>query len=131
MLTLTDAPGRELSRALAVLSSDPDTKEVIGGQLGRTSLGILFVDLLFIPAALRGQDLGGRVADAREGACSSSSGLRFPQTRQPASSPRASISASVVLCLFVLQTPRWFSDCLLRVLSVLVSVPMKHVDPSR
>jgi len=67
VLTLTDAPGRELSRALAVLSSDPDTKEVIGGQLGRTSLGILFVDLLFIPAALRGQDLGGRVARCARG----------------------------------------------------------------
>jgi len=49
-----------------VLISDPDTKEVIGGQLDRTSLDILFA----------------------------------------ASSPRASISASVVLYLFVLHTPR-------------------------
>ena len=85
-LTLTDAPGREAerviesgldgyneeqagfrdSRGLAVLISDPDTEQVVGGLLGRTSLGLLFVDLFFIPAPLRGQDLGSRALGMAE-----------------------------------------------------------------
>jgi len=85
-LTLTDAPGREAERViesgladyneeqagfkdssgLAVLISDPDTEQVVGGLLGRTSLGLFFVDLFFIPAALRGQDLGSRALGMAE-----------------------------------------------------------------
>ena len=37
--------GYKDSRALAVLVSDPDTHEVLGGILGRTSLGLCFLDL--------------------------------------------------------------------------------------
>jgi GNAT superfamily N-acetyltransferase len=49
------------SRALAVLVSDPTTSETVGGLLGHTSLGLLFVDLFFLPDHLRGRGLGRRV----------------------------------------------------------------------
>jgi GNAT superfamily N-acetyltransferase len=39
---------------------------VVGGLLGRTSLGILFVDLFYVPDAPRGQQLGSRVLAAAE-----------------------------------------------------------------
>ena len=48
-------------RALAVLARDPATGQTIGGILGRTTLGLLFVDLVYLPPALRGQDLGSRM----------------------------------------------------------------------
>ena len=37
------------SRTLAVLVSDPESHEVIGGVLGHTSLGLAFIDLVFLP----------------------------------------------------------------------------------
>lgn len=78
ILTVTDAPGSEAeeviegglakfnednagyrdTRPLAVLVSDPDTKAVVGGLLGRTSLGLLFIDLFFVPASLRKSPAG-------------------------------------------------------------------------
>ena len=94
ILTVTDAPdskaeevieeglaqynennaGYRDSRPLAVLVSDPDTKAVVGGLMGRTSLGLLFIDLFFLPASLRKQGLGGRImqeaeAEARRRGC--------------------------------------------------------------
>jgi GNAT superfamily N-acetyltransferase len=80
-LTVTDAPderartaideglrrfnveesGIDDARALAVVATDPETNEVVGGLLGRTSLGLLFVDLLFLPSALRGSGTGSRI----------------------------------------------------------------------
>jgi GNAT superfamily N-acetyltransferase len=45
-------------RPLAVLVRDPETQQVVGGLAGRTSLGSLFVDLLYLPPALRGGGLG-------------------------------------------------------------------------
>jgi len=86
VLTLTDAPtpeqqrvidsglgtfnaeqaGYSDSRDLAILVSDAATQQVVGGLLGRTSLGILFVDLFYVPDALRGQQLGSRVLAAAE-----------------------------------------------------------------
>jgi len=45
-------------RPLAVLVRNPETHQVVGGLAGRTSLGSLFVDLLYLPAALRGTGLG-------------------------------------------------------------------------
>jgi GNAT superfamily N-acetyltransferase len=48
-------------RSLAVLPRDPATGQTIGGILGRTTLGLLFVDLVYLPPALRGQNLGGRM----------------------------------------------------------------------
>jgi len=49
------------SRGLNVLVSDPDSQEVLGGILGRTSLGLCFLDLVFLPEHLRGQDVGSRM----------------------------------------------------------------------
>jgi GNAT superfamily N-acetyltransferase len=46
---------------LAVLVRDPGTNEVIGGLTGRTSLGVLFIDMFYLPKSLRGQGLGGTI----------------------------------------------------------------------
>lgn len=56
-----------LSRAspLAVLLKD-DSGQTIGGLWGRTSFGWLFVELLFVPAALRGSGFGTRLLEAAE-----------------------------------------------------------------
>jgi predicted N-acetyltransferase YhbS len=48
-------------RPLAVLVSDPETQEVIGGLLGRTSMGLLFIDVFFVPESTRKRGLGSRV----------------------------------------------------------------------
>jgi len=94
VLTVTDAPSaraREViekglngfnaeqagywdSRPLAVLASDPETGQVLGGFLGRTSLGLLFIDLVFLPDPVRGSGLGSRMlamaeAEAAERGC--------------------------------------------------------------
>ena len=86
ILTVTDAPdpqaeavigeglhrfnveqsGIDDSRPLAVVVSDPDTKAVLGGLTGRTSLGLLFVDLFFLPASLRGGGVGRRILQLAE-----------------------------------------------------------------
>ena len=80
-LTLTDAPsddvertigdglagfnaqqaGRVDARRLAVLIGDPVTGETRGGLLGRTYLGIFFLDLLFVPEDLRGSHIGSSI----------------------------------------------------------------------
>jgi GNAT superfamily N-acetyltransferase len=85
-LTLTDAPdaraqatigaglsdynlgqaGYRDARPLAVLVTDPGTQEVIGGLLGRTSMGLLFIDLFFVPESLRGHGVGSRLIRAAE-----------------------------------------------------------------
>lgn len=48
-------------RPLAVLVTDPRTQQVVGGLTGRTSLGLLFVDLFYLPPELRGSGLGSEV----------------------------------------------------------------------
>jgi len=80
-ITLTDAPnddecaviteglrayneaqaGHSDSRELAVFVRDPETKKVIGGLFGRTSLGLLRVDRFFLPEGLRRGGLGSRL----------------------------------------------------------------------
>lgn len=85
-LTLTDAPtSAEVARIsddldqfnidvtaiedrkpLAVLVNDPDTGEVLGGMTGRTSLGLMFVDLFHLPEHLRGNGLGSRILHMAE-----------------------------------------------------------------
>jgi GNAT superfamily N-acetyltransferase len=54
------------SRPLAVVVRDGDTKRPIGGITGRTSLGLLFIDLFFLPEELRGGGLGSRVLHLAE-----------------------------------------------------------------
>jgi len=54
-------------RALAVVVRDPETGEPAGGILGRTSLGLFFLDLFYLPAHLRGTGIGSeaiRMAEA-------------------------------------------------------------------
>jgi GNAT superfamily N-acetyltransferase len=57
----TEQAGYRDSRPLGILLSDPETGEVIGGLLGRTSMGLLFVDLFFLPESLRKNRIGSRV----------------------------------------------------------------------
>ncbi|MGW2254245.1 GNAT family N-acetyltransferase [Kitasatospora sp. NPDC001660] len=54
----TEATGIDDRTPIAVLVRGPETGEVIGGLTGRTSLGLLFVDLLYLPPTLRGTGLG-------------------------------------------------------------------------
>jgi GNAT superfamily N-acetyltransferase len=58
--------GHSDSRPLAVLINDPVTNAVVGGLLGRTTLGLFFVDLIFVPDALRGRGVGSRILEAAE-----------------------------------------------------------------
>jgi GNAT superfamily N-acetyltransferase len=53
--------GYQDSRPLAILVSDAETKKVVGGLLGRTSLGLLRVDTFFLPENLRRGRLGSRI----------------------------------------------------------------------
>jgi GNAT superfamily N-acetyltransferase len=48
-------------RRLSVVVRDPRTGEVVGGLYGRSSLGLVYVDWLFLPADLRGAGIGSRV----------------------------------------------------------------------
>ena len=48
-------------RPLAVTVRDPATGAAVGGLLGRTSLGLFYLDLFYLPAALRGQGIGSRI----------------------------------------------------------------------
>lgn len=53
-------------RPLAIVIRAPATRKPVGGMLGRTSLGVLFVDLVFLPRDLRGRNLGSRMLAAME-----------------------------------------------------------------
>ena len=53
-------------RPLAVVVRDPQTKQPVGGLTGRTSLGVLFIDLFFLPDDLRGHGLGSRLLQLAE-----------------------------------------------------------------
>jgi GNAT superfamily N-acetyltransferase len=48
-------------RPLAVVVSDPETGEIVGGLFGRTSFGLLFVEQFFLPEKFRRNRLGGHV----------------------------------------------------------------------
>lgn len=94
IVTVTDAPSPEVKafigeslnqhnrdhagywdqRPLAVLVCDPDTGAVLGGLTGRTSLGLAFIDLVYLPVSLRGRGYGARIlqeaeAEARRRGC--------------------------------------------------------------
>lgn len=53
--------GRNDRQALSIRITDPETSEPIGGLAGRTSLGILFIDLVYLPPSLRGSGTGSRI----------------------------------------------------------------------
>ena len=81
MITLSDAPddaeravimdglraynealaGGSDARPLVVIVRDPETKKVVGGLIGRTSLGLLNVERFFLPEHLRRDRLGSRI----------------------------------------------------------------------
>jgi GNAT superfamily N-acetyltransferase len=46
---------------LDVLVFDETTNKVVGGLVGRTSLGVLFIDYVFLPKSLRGRKYGARL----------------------------------------------------------------------
>jgi GNAT superfamily N-acetyltransferase len=48
-------------RPLAVILKEPESGETVGGAIGRTSLGLLFLDLFFLPPTLRGAGIGTEV----------------------------------------------------------------------
>jgi len=48
-------------RDLGVLVQDARSGAVLGGIIGRTSLGLLFIDLVYLPKALRRDGLGSRM----------------------------------------------------------------------
>ena len=54
------------ARPLAVLLKHPGRDEIAGGLLGRTSYGLLFIDVVFIPDWARGRGIGSRVLAAAE-----------------------------------------------------------------
>jgi GNAT superfamily N-acetyltransferase len=53
-------------KSLAVVVKDPATGEALGGAIGRSSLGLLFLDLFYLPEAMRGAGLGTAVLRAFE-----------------------------------------------------------------
>lgn len=61
---------------LAIVVRDAATGVVQGGMLGRTSLGLLFIDLFYLPEFLRGNGLGAEILrrfeaeGAKRGCCS-------------------------------------------------------------
>jgi GNAT superfamily N-acetyltransferase len=52
-------------KALAVIVKNASGK-VAGGALGRSSLGLLFLDLFYLPKSLRGSGLGTQILNAFE-----------------------------------------------------------------
>lgn len=70
------AAGLNDRRPLCVMVRDPDSDEVVGGIVGRTSLGLAFLDLFHLPDCLRGSGLGTKILkafeeEARERGCRS------------------------------------------------------------
>ncbi len=86
MMTLTDAPPISFEialeqgladynaqqsrlrdwRPLAVMVHDPETGDAAGGLLGRTSMGLFFLDLFYLPEHLRGSGMGSRALNMAE-----------------------------------------------------------------
>ncbi|WP_395672673.1 GNAT family N-acetyltransferase [Inquilinus sp.] len=56
-----DVTGYSDRRPLSVVVRDPESGEILGGAKGRTSLGVLFVELFWLPQRLRGSGLGSRI----------------------------------------------------------------------
>jgi GNAT superfamily N-acetyltransferase len=56
-----DTFGRVDTQTLDILVRDDKSGEIVGGLLGRTSLGLFFLDLFYLPAELRRGGLGSRI----------------------------------------------------------------------
>lgn len=59
--------GRVDTRTLDILVRDDNSGEVVGGLLGRSSLGLFFLDLFYLPETLRRGGLGSRMIALAEG----------------------------------------------------------------
>ena len=57
-------PPDRASLDVLVCGEDGDT---VGGLLGHTSYGLFFLDLFYLPEAMRGEGLGGRIIALAEG----------------------------------------------------------------
>lgn len=57
-------PSRRMPFAAVLL--DPQTETAVGGLYGEASFGWMFVQLLVVPEAFRGRDIGSRLLDAAE-----------------------------------------------------------------
>ena len=53
-------------KPLAVVARDPATGAVLGGAVGRSSLGLLFLELFYLPPGHRGAGLGSEILAAFE-----------------------------------------------------------------
>ncbi|HEV2185781.1 MAG TPA: GNAT family N-acetyltransferase [Stellaceae bacterium] len=53
--------GRVDTSTLDILVHDEKTGEIVGGLLGRSSLGLFFLDLFYLPKSLRRGGLGSRI----------------------------------------------------------------------
>lgn len=60
------AAGLNDRRALNVIVRDQTSNEVLGGAIGRTSLGLAFLDLFHLPKSLRGSGVGTKILRAFE-----------------------------------------------------------------
>lgn len=56
-----EACGISDQRPLALLVRDPVTHDVVGGLNGRTSRGMLFIDVFFLPESMRSNGLGSKL----------------------------------------------------------------------
>jgi GNAT superfamily N-acetyltransferase len=61
-------------RPIAAVAKNPATGETVGGLWGRTELGLLFLDMFFLPEAARGRSVGSQLlelveAEARRRGC--------------------------------------------------------------
>lgn len=61
-----DATGISDTRPLSVVVRDPVTSQPQGGAIGRSSLGLLFLDLFYLPPEMRGAGLGSQILSAFE-----------------------------------------------------------------
>lgn len=56
-----EASGIQDRQELAIVVKYPETGKVLGGMLGRSSLGLLFIELFYLPENLRGCGLGSEI----------------------------------------------------------------------
>jgi GNAT superfamily N-acetyltransferase len=56
-----DVVGYADRKPIAVVARDPETGSILGGALGRSSLGLLFLELLYLPEQCRGAGIGGEI----------------------------------------------------------------------
>lgn len=96
------------TRPLSVHLTDAASDEIVGGLAGRTSLGLFFIDLFFLPAALRGHRLGTEIMEAAE-----------------AEAKRRGCSTAVLYTI-IFQAPGFYERRGYRVLGLIECAPPGH-----